>query len=70
MKYYANRKRGWTWSAWVHPSTNLHPSRMSNNYNGMETPQGPELCASGIHALRMYVEGQIETLQVRPHFRI
>ena len=34
-----------------------------------ETPQGPELCAFGISALRMYVEGQIEPLQIRPHFR-
>ena len=34
-----------------------------------QTPQGPELCASGFRALRMYVEEQIEALQVRPHFR-
>ena len=34
-----------------------------------QTPQGPELCASGFRTLRMFVEGQIEALQVRPHFR-
>ena len=59
MKYHANQKRGCTWRAWVHPSTDLHPSGISNNYKGMKTPEGPVLCA-----LRMYVEGQIEALQV------
>ena len=35
----------------------------------MKTPQGPELCAFGIQALHMYVEGQIEALHFQPHFR-
>ena len=63
MKYYANRKRGWNLECL---GTSFHKL---GSFKNVKTPEGLELCASGFRALRMCVEGQIEALQVQPHFR-
>ena len=63
MKYYTNRKRGWNLECL---GKSFHKLASFKNAKRLKDLS---FCASGLSALRMYVEGQIEALQVRPHFR-
>ena len=63
MKYYANRKRDWNLECL---GTSFHKIASFKNVKRLKDLS---FCASGFRALRMYVEGQIEALQVRPHFQ-